>query len=350
MALPPVSCSGDPPAVLQRTRDAFVTVLSQGDLTPEALSQFVVVGVRVGVTEQAIARPRAWWARREATPALAAALVTVLLWASAFVGIRSAGKTLSPSALTLGRLLVGAIVLFLIAAVRGELAPRRCDLRAAAPALVLCGVLWFAVYSIALNAGERRVDAGTAAMLIGVGPIVVALLAGLFLREGFPRALLAGCAVAFGGVVVIGIATSNGGASNAGVVLCVIAACSYAVAVILQKSVIGRLTALQTTLFCCVIGALVCLPFAGQLVRELGDASTGAIAWTLYLGAFPTAIAFTTWAFALARTSAGSLGATTYLVPPLAVLLGWLLLSETPPSLTLLGGALCLAGVAVARR
>lgn len=306
----------------------------------------------MGVTEEAVAQPqaRAWWARREATPALVAALVTVLLWASAFVGIRSAGRTLSPGALTLGRMLVGALVLFLIAAARRELAPRRADLKAAAPALVLCGVLWFAVYSIALNAGERRVDAGTAAMLIGVGPILVAILAGLFLREGFPRTLVAGCAVAFGGVVVIGVATSNGGSSTTGVVLCILAACSYSTAVIFQKSVISRLTALQTTLFCCVIGALASLPFAAQLVRELGDASAGAIAWTLYLGAFPTAIAFTTWAFALARTSAGSLGATTYLAPPLSVLLGWLLLSETPPSLALLGGALCLAGVAVARR
>ena len=153
-------------------------------------------------------------------------------------------------------------------------------------------------------------------MLIGIGPIVVAILAGLVLREGFPRSLLVGCGVAFVGVVVIGVATSEGGSSTAGVVLCVVAACSYAVAVILQKSVIGRLTALQTTLFCCVIAAVACLPFAWQLVRELGDAPGGAIAWTVYLGVFPTAIGFTTWAFALARTDAGKLGATTYLVPP----------------------------------
>ena len=49
-------------------------------------------------------------------PALIAALVTVVLWASAFVGIRSAGRTLSPGPLTLGRLLVGTVVLALIAA------------------------------------------------------------------------------------------------------------------------------------------------------------------------------------------------------------------------------------------
>ena len=54
--------------------------------------------------------------------------------------------------------------------------------------------------------------------------------------------------------------------------------------------------------------------------------------------------------FALARTGAGRMAATTYLVPPVSVLLGWLLLSESPPALALAGGALCLAGVIVARR
>jgi drug/metabolite transporter (DMT)-like permease len=78
-------------------------------------------------------------------------------------------------------------------------------------------------------------------------------------------------------------------------------------------------------------------------------ASAPAVAWTVYLGAFPTALGFTTWAFALRRTTAGRMGATTYLVPPVAVLMGWALLGETPPALALAGGALCLAGVFVAR-
>jgi drug/metabolite transporter (DMT)-like permease len=70
----------------------------------------------------------------------------------------------------------------------------------------------------------------------------------------------------------------------------------------------------------------------------------------VYLGAFPTALAFTTWAYALRRTSAGRLGATTYLVPPIAVLMGWVLLGESPALLAIAGGALCLVGVYVARR
>jgi drug/metabolite transporter (DMT)-like permease len=65
---------------------------------------------------------------------------------------------------------------------------------------------------------------------------------------------------------------------------------------------------------------------------------------------FPTSIGFATWAFALGRTKAGPLGTLTYLAPVVAVMLGWLMLGETPPLLALVGGTLALAGVYYARR
>ena len=70
----------------------------------------------------------------------------------------------------------------------------------------------------------------------------------------------------------------------------------------------------------------------------------------VYLGAFPTAIAFTTYAYALTHMSASSLGVTTYLVPPITVVMAWLLLDEVPPAMAYVGGGLCLAGVALPRR
>jgi drug/metabolite transporter (DMT)-like permease len=275
-----------------------------------------------------------------------AAGITVLLWASAFVGIRAAGEELSAGPLTLGRLVVGAAVLGLLVARRRDALPPRGDV----PRLLVCGLLWFGAYNVLLNAAEQRIDAGTAAMLVNVGPVFIALLAGLVLHEGFPRSLVVGCAVAFAGAIVIGLATSERGVDAGwGAVLCVAAAAAYAVAVIAQKPLLEHTSGLQVTFLACVIGTVACLPFAPSLASELGDASGEAIAWTVYLGVFPTAVGFTTWAYALKRTSAGKMGATTYLVPPIAVLLGWIMLGETPPALALAGGALCLAGVAVTR-
>jgi drug/metabolite transporter (DMT)-like permease len=291
-------------------------------------------------------RARVRTARREELLALAAALLTVGLWASAFVGIRSAGRDLSPGALSLCRLVVGAVALGVVVAVRREALPPRGDL----PAIVLCGVLWFGIYNVALNEAERRVDAGTAAMLVNIGPVFIAILAGVILREGFPRTLVAGCAIAFAGAIVIGIATSEDGLhAGWGAVLCVVAALAYAGAVVAQKPLLARISALQITFLACAIGAVACLPFAPTLAGEVADARGSAIAWGIYLGVVPTAIGFTTWAYALARTTAGRMGSTTYLVPPLAILMGWAMLGESPPGLAFAGGALCLLGVVVAR-
>ena len=288
-----------------------------------------------------------------AAPILAGA-ATVILWASAFVGIRSAGHHFGAAPLALGRLLVASFALAVGFAVGRA---RRPSARLARPsrrdglAVCVCGLLWFAVYNVALNEAERRVDAGTAAMLVNVGPILIALLAGVVLREGFPSRLLQGLLVAFAGAVVIGLATrARGGAATLGAILCLAAAACYAAGVVAQKPVLDRHSALSVTLAACLVGTVACLPFLPRLLDELGRAPAGAIAWMAYLGVFPSAIAYTTWAFALSHTTAGRMGALTYLVPPLAVILGWLLLGETPPLAALGGGALCLAGVALTRR
>jgi drug/metabolite transporter (DMT)-like permease len=284
--------------------------------------------------------------QREGRLALAAALATVVLWASAFVGIRAAGRELSPGSLALARLAIGSVALGTLTLVRRQPLPRRADL----PGLLLCGLLWFGVYNLVLNQAERMVDAGTAAMLVNVGPVFVAILSGLLLGEGFPRRLVLGCAIGFGGAVIIGFATSNHGLqAGLGAILCIVAAAAYAGGVTAEKPLLRRNSALTVTWLACTIGAVVCLPFAPQLVHDLGASNAGADAWAIYLGLFPTSIGFSFWAYALARTSGGRMGAMGYLVPPLAILMGWLILGDVPPLLALAGGVLCLVGVAVTR-
>jgi drug/metabolite transporter (DMT)-like permease len=277
---------------------------------------------------------------------LLAAAVTVFLWASAFVAIRSAGEHYSPGALALGRLLTGAVVLVALLLARREGWPAR----AAWPGILTSGVLWFGAYMVALNWGEQEVDAGTAAMVVNVGPVLIALLSGWLLREGFKPRVLVGIAVSFAGALVVGFSMSGRGhASVLGVLLCVAAAVGYAVGVVSQKPALRHGSALQITTFGCLVGTVACLPFAGQLVADVGSAPLSATLNVVYLGVFPTGLAFLTWAYALARTSAAQMGATTYVVPALVLVMAWLLLGEVPGWLTFAGGALCLAGVAVSR-
>ena len=182
-------------------------------------------------------------ARRGELLALGAALVTVVLWSSAFVGIRSAGTEFSAGALTLGRLLVASVALGAVVLARGVTRPRRGDVAG----LLICGLAWFGLYNIALNEAEHRIDAGTASMLVNVGPILIAILAGTLLGEGFPRGLVLGCVIAFSGAVVIGLASSNGVAAGWGTALCVLAAFAYACGIVAQKPLLDRMSALEVT-------------------------------------------------------------------------------------------------------
>jgi drug/metabolite transporter (DMT)-like permease len=285
--------------------------------------------------------------RSEQNRAALAALTTVVLWASAFVGIRMIGTTYSPGALAFGRIAVGALVLGAFAWHYRRPLPRGRMLGL----VILYGVLWFAAYTAVLNLAERHLDAGTAAMLVNVAPILVAILAGVFLSEGFARPLVIGIAIAFGGVVLIAFGGSGGDINDSmGVWLGLLTALLYAVSVIMQKIALRRIDAFSATFFGCAAGAVALLPFAPQFISETASASGGAIAGVVYLGVFPTAIAFSTWAYALARTNAGKMTATTLTVPAIAILLSWMLLGELPTVVGMIGGALCLLGVAISRR
>jgi len=285
--------------------------------------------------------------RQSDAAGLIAGLVTVVVWGSAFVGIRAADASLSPGSIALGRLLVTCAILVPVALVRREPLPSHRDMLQVAA----YGVLWLAIYSTTLNGAERTVDAGTAAMLINTGPILIAILAGILLHEGFPRGLLAGCAVAFTGATLIAfVGTASRSGSGIGILLCVVAGLAYALAVLVQKPALARVSSFQVTWLGVVAATIACLPFAPLLANEATRAGAAAMAWTVYLGAVPTAIGFATWSFALRRTSAGRTASLNYLIPVVAIILGWLILGETPPLLALVGGALCITGVYIARR
>ncbi|NMD57967.1 MULTISPECIES: DMT family transporter [Tsukamurella] len=285
-------------------------------------------------------------------PALA--LVAVMFaWASAFVVIRGLGSGpaphISPIAMAEGRLLVGAAVLGVIWGMNalyngGVRLPRGRTLALT----VGYGALWFALYTVLVNAAEQHLDAGTTALLVNIAPIIVAVLAGAFLHEGFPPLLVVGIAISFAGAAVIAF-TGDGRRDGAGVALAVAAALLYGISVVAQKLVLRTVDPLTATALGAGVGAIVLLPWAPRLFDELAAAPIGSTVGVVYLGLVPTALAFLLWAYALAHTSAGVAASSSYAVPALSILLSWIFLSETPTAWGLLGGALCLVGVAVSR-
>jgi drug/metabolite transporter (DMT)-like permease len=284
---------------------------------------------------------------RTAPAVVLAILLAVVLWGSAFIAIRVVGQSLSPAPMALLRLGVAAVALTVLVLIKGAARVRlsRTSLRL----IAAYAVLWLAGYTVALNAGERFIDAGTAALLVNLAPLMVAVGAGRFLREGFSRPLITGSLLALGGAAIIAMgATAQ--RNVAGVLLCLLAAVLYAAGVLIQKVALRHVDGLTAIWLGCVVATVVLLPWAPQLAGELRLAPVGAILATVYMGIFPTAIGFTAWAYALRRTDAGRLTATTYAVPAVSVLLSWLVLAEIPTVYGLIGGAVCLLGVAISRR
>jgi drug/metabolite transporter (DMT)-like permease len=279
---------------------------------------------------------------------LIAIAVTLLAWASAFIVIRGVGSDFTPGAMSLLRLLVGTAVLAILLIGRRWVKPTGREWL-----LILgFGVVWFGGYNVALNTAELALDAGTTAMIVNLAPILVALGAGLFLGEGLPKWLAIGAGVAFIGVILIGVGARDaaGGIDPVAVLWALLAAVTYAAGVLFQKPALKRLPAAQVTWLGCAIGTITCLPFTGQLLADLQSAPVPSILGVVYLGVVPTAIAFSTWAYALSRVPAGQLTISTYIVPPLAILMGVLFLGELPTVLAIVGGVLCLVGVALTRR
>ena len=168
--------------------------------------------------------------------------------------------------------------------------------------------------------------------------------------HALPR--LAGCSLAFAGVALIGLShlAEAATATCSGVALCLVSALVYSISLVLQKPLVGAaaggpgdLAGLHRRR-----GGLPAVRRATWCARRAA-APTSSVLWVVYLGVFPTAIAFTTYAYALRHMTAGRLGVTTYLVPPITIVMGLVFLGEAPPTLAYVGGALALVGVAVAR-
>lgn len=290
---------------------------------------------------------------RPATAAIPASVfvaigVTLLAWASAFIVIRGTAPMFSGGALALGRLAVGTVVLGVVVLIgRRWVTPTLREWMF----LAGYGIGWFGAYNVALNLAEKTLDAGTTAMIINIAPILIALGAGVILREGIPKWLAIGAAVAFVGAILIGIGTGARGFDDiSGVLWCLVGAVTYAAGVLFQKPLLSRLPNAQVTWLGCALGMVACLPFLGQLAVGIRTAPPLGLWGIVYLGVVPTALAFSLWTFALSRMPAGQLGVSTYIVPPLVIVLGLFVFGEAPTVLAVIGGAVCLVGVALSRR
>lgn len=270
--------------------------------------------------------------------ALAAALV---LWSSAFAGIRVGLTAYPPAQLALLRFLVASLVLTIYAGVAHFRRPQLRDL----PALALTGGLGITFYNIALNYGELTVSAGAASLLIASAPIWTALLATIALRERLTLWGWSGVFLSFAGVAVISTGEGGGFRLSIHALLIVGSAVSAAIYIVMQKQLLRRYSALEFTAYSIWFGTLFMVPFGLGLPHTLTAAPLNTTLAVVYLGIFPGALAYVAWAYVLTHGPAGRTSSYLFLNPVLAIAVAWLWLGEVPRMMSLLGGAVALAGV-----
>lgn len=272
-----------------------------------------------------------------------AVVVTILAWASAFPAIRAGLQAFGPIELGAVRFAIAAVPAALFLVVARPAWPSGPDFLR----LVVGGVLFVALYTALLNMGEMTVSAGAASFIINTNPIMTAGLAMLVLGERFSAQAWVGTAVSFAGIGLIAFGEGEGMRLDAGALLILGAALCNSVTTVVQKPLFTRHKPLTVSAWNMIIGALVLAPWLPNAASEFAVAPLAGIQAAIYLGLVPSLVAYGTWSVALSRLPASRASNFMYCVPPVATLLGFLWLGETPTMVGAIGGVLALLGVAV---
>jgi drug/metabolite transporter (DMT)-like permease len=288
----------------------------------------------ISVTALAVCEPKA----------LAAAAITLLLWSSAFPGIRAALMGYSPGDLVLLRFLIASLALGLWAFTARMPLPAWKDW----PGMVALGILGIAGYQIALSFGQKTITAGAAALIVALTPVFMALFGRILLGESLALIGWLGSLISFVGIALVSFGESGSFRWSPGVTLVLLATLATSLFFVLQRPYLKRYSPLQmTTLGIWAGTAMMAAIWLPSLADAVAHAPRSATLAVVYMGLLPGALAYVTWAFALSRMPAPVLGNSLYLEPPLVIAIAFVWLGELPSVLTILGGVIAIAGVVI---
>lgn len=277
------------------------------------------------------------------------AALAVVVWGASFIATKIALRDISPFPLIWLRFGIGVMVLGIAVAVRREFrlpAPR--DL----VAFGLLGLLGITFHQWLQSTGLITAQASTTGWIIATIPVFIAILGRLFLGERLEGGRVLGIVLAGAGVLLVVTRGDlsmlfRGNLSTPGDILILISAANWAVFSILSRRGLKRHPASLMLFFVMASGWLLVNPllFATSTFADFGHVTMRGWMAVLFLGVFCSGFAYIWWYDALQRLPASQAGALLYVEPLVAVVVAAALLGEEVTPLTLVGGAVILAGV-----
>ena len=275
-------------------------------------------------------------------------LVLALLWGSSFTLIKVSLEGLTPAQLVLARLVLGAVVLLSVAALRHVALPRsRAVWGHLAAAAVFGNVLPF----LLLSYGERTASAGIAGVLIGATPLITLTIAYVALAgERATARKVTGLVVGFLGIVLVLAPWREASGSIGGEIACFGAAVSYAISFVyvrrfLSPRGLAPLSLAGGQLLMAVVLQALVSPFL-----EWGpvNLTPRVLLSIVLLGVLSTGLAYVLYFRLIGDIGATSASAVNYVVPIAAVLVGVVFLGEAVTWNVVVGGLVVLLGMAYA--
>ena len=223
--------------------------------------------------------------------------------------------------------------------------------------IILIGLIGNFIPFSLISWSEQYIQSNTAGLLLSVAPIFTLFLSYFFIKgdKFFLRTFISILVGLFGIIFIFGFDTlihisSNQSGNYLAKFAILIAALGYVVSAILAYN-LKHIRTITLTTFVTISAALISLPF--MIISEFNTPSSfnfNSLLSLLYLGLFPTAIAFVLRFHIISKAGPIFLSYVAYLIPVFAIFWGYIFLKETITQGTLIGVILILLGVFLSQR
>ena len=273
------------------------------------------------------------------------------LWGSSYLFIKVAVGDIPPLTLVAGRLVLAAVILWLVLAAVRQPMPRSRRLWAV---FAVMGLLNGAVPYSLIFWSEQHITSGLASLLQATMPLFTVLMGHFLMRdERLTLGRVAGVILGFVGVGLLMLPDLRQGAhaNLLGELAMVASSVSYAGAALFARSRLRGQPALVSTTGQLTMGAVWIVPLS-LLIEGPPRAvpSLPALGSWLGLTILGTAIAYVIYFKLIERTNAAFVSTVTYIIPVFGLILGALVLHEALSLTLLVSLGLILAGVLLVRR